>query len=143
MKTIQFKIKQNRSRKEWKIEKKNQIGTRYNFSPNIWLQLVDESLLVRFQEHIDLVPYSLGDEVICISFPTCSKTCKPTHMIVKINWKCSLQTILVENKSSHCKLKSFLKQWTYLFTLPTLIHCVVSWSSKVMIPMKPCRKLIN
>ena len=34
MKTIQLKIKQNRSRNEWKIEKKNQIETRYNSSPN-------------------------------------------------------------------------------------------------------------
>ena len=34
------------------------------FSLNIWLLLRDESLLVRFQEPVDLVPYSLGDGVI-------------------------------------------------------------------------------
>ena len=38
------------------------------FSLNIWLVLRDESLLVKFQEPVDLVPYSLGDGVICISF---------------------------------------------------------------------------
>ena len=34
------------------------------FSLNIYLLLQDESPLVRFQEPIDLVPYSLGDGVI-------------------------------------------------------------------------------
>ena len=98
---------------------------------------------MRFQDHVDLVPYPLGDGVIHISFPTYSKTCNLAHLNIKTNWNYSLQTILAENKSSHCKLKSLLKQWTYLFTLPTLIHCVVAWSSKVMLPMKPCKKLIN
>ena len=40
----------------------NKLRTRSSY--NIWLLLQDEVLLVRLQEPVDLVPYSLGDGII-------------------------------------------------------------------------------
>ena len=46
------------------LEKDKTNNLRTTSSYNIWLLMRDESLLVMFQEPVDLVPYSLGDGVI-------------------------------------------------------------------------------
>ena len=105
------------------------------FSLNIWLLLRDESLLVRFQEPVDLVPYSLGDGVICISFPTyhsllnkgCNLFFQSKSEPCSANWSYSA----TDNKKHECfnwAMESFTKSLQLSQTLNTYL-----WNDKILL----------
>ena len=97
--------------------------------------LRDESLLVRFQEPIDLVLYSLGDGVIYISLPAyhvlltkgCNLFFQSKYEPCSANWSYSA----TDNKKHECfnwAMESFTKSMQLSQTLNTYL-----WNEKILL----------
>ena len=116
---IKYKIILNQGLKI-RTKETDKLWTRSSY--NIWLLLRDEVLLVRLQEPVDLVPYLLGDGVICISFPTyhslltkgCNLFFQFKSLPIPLKWQ-NTATNQHTEKNLHARIVSL---FCYLLLLP-------------------------